>query len=162
MKRIILQLVCGTMLVSQQVSAQATVATNNYATNYFLGYNTTNGTNPLLFKTNGGNRMKINGDISYTVDGYSAVRNGYMLLGVSNNSMLDGSNIYSQKGAFSLLHLNGSGASYQEFGYRPWMQTGITFTKNADLSYFGLRKLSTDANEEDITETTIFILLKIS
>jgi hypothetical protein len=42
------------------------------------------------------------------------------------------------------------------------MKTGITFTANRDLSYIGLRKLSTDANEEDITETAIFISLKIS
>jgi len=61
--------------------------------------------------------------------------------------------LYSQKGAFSQLHINGEGSNYQEYGYRPWMKTGITLTGNRDLSYFGLRKLSTVASQEDITET---------
>ncbi len=110
---------------------------------------------PIYTITTGVNRMKLNGDITYPVNGYTGLRNGYLLLGSNGNSISDGQSLYTQKGAFSLLHLNGerqSGA-IQEFGYRPWMQTGITLTDNRDLSYIGLRKLSTNANEGDITET---------
>ncbi|MCO5260514.1 MAG: hypothetical protein M9916_10255 [Crocinitomicaceae bacterium] len=109
-------------------------------------------------------RMKINGDftnpiIQYTINGYGAGQGvnttGYMLLGVNNISMANGQSIYNTKGAFSLLHLNGIGNSVQEYGYRPWMKTGVTFTENEDLSYMGLRKLSTNPAEDDITETVI-------
>jgi hypothetical protein len=48
--------------------------------------------------------------------------------------------IYNDKGAYSLLHLNGT-APIQQNGYRPWMKTGITFTDNQDMSYFGLRQI---------------------
>lgn len=108
-------------------------------------------------------RMKLNGVFAtatspqYLINGYGSLQGvnttGYLLLGLNNNSMTTGANIYTDKGAFSLLHLNGPGSVYQEYGYRPWMQTGITLTGNKDLSYFGLRKLSTIATQEDITET---------
>jgi len=110
-------------------------------------------------------RMKLNGVFAtatspqYLINGYGSLQGvnttGYLLLGINNNSMTTGANIYTDKGAFSLLHLNGPGTVYQEYGYRPWMQTGITLTGNKDLSYFGLRKLSTIATQEDITETVV-------
>jgi hypothetical protein len=46
----------------------------------------------------------------------------------------------NNRGAFSLLHLNGNGI-VQEFGYRPWMKTGITLSDNNDMSYIGLRQV---------------------
>ncbi len=94
----------------------------------------------------------------YTINGFGWANgvntSGYMLIGWSNNSVTDPSkNIYQDKGAFSLLHLNGySPTEFQEYGYRPWMKTGITMTGNRDLSYFGLRQLGT---AEDFTETNI-------
>jgi hypothetical protein len=106
-------------------------------------------------------RMKVNGVFTgptqYSINGFTTGVNttGYVLIGQNNNSMSDGLSIYQNKGAFSLLHLNGPGTVYQEYGYRPWMQTGITLTGNKDLSYFGLRKLSTLAAQEDITETVL-------
>lgn len=119
---------------------------------------------PIYFITGGGlaqhRRMKINGDFGfgqYSINNYGTAQGvnttGYLLLGTNNTSMADGQNIYSEKGAFSLLHLNGEGSVFQEYGYRPWMKTGVTFTGNKDLSYFGLRKLSTNPSEEDLTET---------
>lgn len=108
-------------------------------------------------------RMKVNGIFTsqanqYSINGFGWNQNvnttGYVLIGNNNNSITDNSNIYANKGAFSLLHLNGATASngYQEFGYRPWMKTGITLTGNRDLSYIGLRQIGTI---EDITETVI-------
>ncbi|MDD2982365.1 MAG: hypothetical protein PHQ74_03165 [Crocinitomicaceae bacterium] len=119
----------------------------------FLGWNNTNGINPLLFKTNNTNRLKINGNLSYTLNGYAGARDGNLLIGLSNNLLSTGQNIFTgSSGAFSLLHINGPGSGVQEFGYRPWMQTGITFTDNNDLSYMGLRKVGSGF---DITETVI-------
>lgn len=117
----------------------------------------TGNNNPIYTQTNGVTRTKLNGNVSYLVNNYNGIRNGFMLLGASGTSITDGSNLYNQKGAFSLLHLSGVGVSggVQEYGYRPWMQTGITFTDNRDLSYFGMRKLSTQVSEEDISETVL-------
>lgn len=122
---------------------------------------------PIYFVTGGGladnRRMKLNGSFigigQYPINGYGAAAGvnttGYLLLGRNNNTMVGNLNVYTEMGAFSLLHLNGPGSQVQEYGYRPWMQTGITFTGNRDLSYFGLRKLSTNPTQEDITETVI-------
>ena len=71
-----------------------------------------------------------------------------MLIGNDGPLLTGAGNIYTAKGAFSLLHINGPGSGLQEYGYRPWMQTGITLTGNRDLSYFGLRQVGTG---EDIT-----------
>src|SRR5690554_510660 len=125
---------------------------NFWGANKFLGWNASNGTNPLLIKNNNVNRMKLNGNLNYAVDGYNTLRDGYLLLGIENNLMDGSGNIYTQSGAFSLLHLNGRGTEVQPYGYRPWMETGITFTGNRDLSYIGLRQVGI---ESDITETTI-------
>lgn len=109
---------------------------------------------PVHSITNNIFRMRLNPDISYVVNGFNASRNGYLLLGVNNNSMSGNGSMYTNnRGAYSLLHLNGPGNFAQEYGYRPWMQTGITFTGNNDLSYIGLRKLSTLPTEQDLSET---------
>ncbi|HTG56014.1 MAG TPA: hypothetical protein VL943_07100, partial [Niabella sp.] len=101
-------------------------------------------------------RSKLNATYTGTVNQYpingfgwgqGVNTTGYMLLGYNTNDL------YQNMGAFSLLHLNGqTSGSIQEFGYRPWMKTGVTLTDNADLSYFGLRQMGTGT---DITETAI-------
>jgi hypothetical protein len=104
-------------------------------------------------------RMKLNGNVNYGINGYTNVANpannigkdGYLLLGqggtINNPEPIYGSSL---QGAYSLLHLKG--LSINPAGYRPWMKTGITFTDNGDLSYFGLRPVN---NEWDITETVL-------
>jgi hypothetical protein len=113
---------------------------------------------PITFHTNNQTlRMKLNGSISYSINGIPAQnRDGYLLLGRNNDLMNTTTSIYDPNfGAYSLLHLNGIGTVAQQFGYRNWMHAGITLTGNRDLTYFGLRKLSTTVSDEDITETTI-------
>lgn len=108
---------------------------------------------PIYTITDNTYRTKLNGNVNYTLSGYAGNRNGNLLIGFNTNAISTGQSIYSSNlGAFSLLHINGPGSGLQEFGYRPWMQTGITFTGNRDLSYFGLRQVGTG---EDVTETTI-------
>lgn len=97
---------------------------------------------PLYFITGGTGsanyRTKLNANFTsvtqYTINGYGSSlinTSGYLLLGVDGTSITDNANLYAAKGAFSLLHLNGATASnsYQEYGYRPWMKTGLTFTE---------------------------------
>jgi hypothetical protein len=102
--------------------------------------------------TDNQNRMKLNGSVNYPVNGFGGQRDGYLLLGYSQNyatSLFTG----ATSGAYSQLHLNGPNGSFvQNGGYRPWMQTGVTFTDNDDLSYFGLRKVG---QGNDKTETIL-------
>ncbi len=133
----------------------------------FVGWNATqnfplqlrhNGSFPINVLTTNVFRMKINPTISYTVNNLlpAQARNGFVLIGNDGFSNQSGLTLAANNfGPYSLLHLNGEGTFVEDFGYRNWMRTGITFTGNRDLSYFGLRKLSTTPTEEDITETTI-------
>ncbi len=148
-----------------QQAASAWYRGGNYLAN--TGWNNnllgTAWNSPIYFITGGSTspfyRMKMNGIFDgpsqYNINGYGAAdlnTTGYILIGKNNSSITDNKSLYQDKGAFSQLHINGEGSSYQEYGYRPWMKTGITLTGNRDLSYFGLRKLGSG---EDITETTI-------
>lgn len=154
MKRVFLIFVL--FVTYTQIVAQSTTIGHAFVPGKHIGFDASNGVNPLFFRTNDINRMKINGILNYNVNTYAGARNGFVLIGISNNSITDGQNIYAaNKGAFSLLHLNGEGSGFQEFGYRPWMRTGVTFTSNRDMAYVGHRKLSTTENEEDLTEMVI-------
>ncbi|MCC7332956.1 MAG: hypothetical protein IT232_10145 [Flavobacteriales bacterium] len=102
------------------------------------GGNTIGGGNPNIFGTfwnspiytysNGVNRMIVNGDRTATIGavlgGFNVPTNGYV--GIGPNTL----NLWSTKGPFSLLHLNGGSVPgpVQDLGYRPWMQTGVSFT----------------------------------
>ncbi len=176
MKRII-QIVASIVLLTSNTSNAQTIPSqgNGNATSDFWsrsGNLPTTGANifgtrwnsPIYTITGGIStsnvRMKVNGDFlfntQYPIDNYNwgqqVNTSGYIGIGINNSSISNGQLFHNQKGAFSLLHINGPGSGFQEFGYRPWMQTGVTFTGNRDLSYFGLRKVGTG---EDITETTI-------
>ncbi|HXJ99916.1 MAG TPA: hypothetical protein VNJ50_13770 [Gelidibacter sp.] len=133
-------------LVTNALNAQSwnTNGNNINTSNWFGSINNVQ----ILTRTNNTNRMKLNGNLSYAIDGYNGNRNGNLLLGWQNTGTLYNPN----RGAYSLLHLNGEGTTLQEGGYRSWMKTGITFTGNNDLSYIGLRQVGTGT---DITETTI-------
>ena len=107
---------------------------------------------PIYTVTNGVNRMKLNGSLNYTIDGYNVARSGYLLLGAGappSTALFNNPNL----GAYSQLHLTGrNGAFIQTGGHRPWMETGITFTDNQDLSYIGLRKVGSGL---DITSNNL-------
>jgi Chaperone of endosialidase len=116
---------------------------------------------PIYSLTNNAFRTKLNGDFvsgtQYSINGFGwpAVNtSGYLLLGEDNPTQFGGGSIYGSKGAFSLLHLNGaqspSAVFTQEFGYRPWMKTGITFTGNTDLMYLGVRTLTTAPEQSEM------------
>ncbi|MBI3502669.1 MAG: hypothetical protein HY063_12835 [Bacteroidetes bacterium] len=135
----------------------------------------TNFNSPIYWGTNGnlasntgsGLKMKLNGlftaGTQYPINGYptaafpapstSVNTTGYLLLsinnlGVSGNPIMGTQN----QGAFSQLHLNGDGTFVQEFGYRPWMKTGVTFTSNNDLMYVGHKR---NGIGTDITDAVV-------
>ena len=121
---------------------------------------------PIYTYSDSQRRMKLNGSFNggtqYTIEGYTFAQgvntSGYLLLGQDGATQNGNPSLFDSKGAFSMLHLNGiqnsgGGGFVQEFGYRPWMQTGVTFTGNNDLMYFGIRRLATgqDLSEMGIT-----------
>lgn len=178
MKQYILALVAGfiigTPVLAQQPPTSIgasdpnnTLYWSRTGNNPFLSQNNIFGTlwnSPIYTRSNSANRMKLNGNFGatgvtaqYALNGYGWTQNvntsGYLLIGQDVPLQTNFQSIYTSKGAFSLLHLNGSGTQVQELGYRPWMQTGITLTGNNDLSYFGLRQIGTDIL--DRTETVL-------
>ena len=120
----------------------------------------TNQNRPILFETNSTSRVKVNQTYTstanqYTINGFGwnpgnptlhVNTSGYVGIGENTN------NLWSNKGPFSLLHLNGNNPSgvYQEIGYRPWMKIGMTVTSNSDLMYLGHR-----ANAFDVTDAVL-------
>lgn len=103
----------------------------------------------LFFGTNSILRSKLNGTVSYALNGLGSIaRDGYLLVG--QDDLLTGGTLYGAgRGAFTLLHLNGNnpGGFVQEFGYRDWMQTGVTLTDNDDRAYIGMRQVAGEAND---------------
>jgi hypothetical protein len=106
---------------------------------------------PIYTHTNGINRMIVNGDKTPTLNGFNVNTSGYVGIGNPNYSpLVGGGPMWSTQGPFSLLHLNGDGGG-QENGYRPWMQTGITFTEGFDLSYVGNRVVDGVGDRNEFT-----------
>lgn len=111
---------------------------------------------PFYFRVGGTNlttdiRMKINPAFAtsdqYGINGFTRATgvntNGYVGIGANSKlNLWSTDRLWSNRGPFSMLHLNGGGTFVQELGYRPWMQTGITFTSNNDLAYIGHRNTS--------------------
>lgn len=154
MKKITLTLFLG--LTSLQLISQISQPNNGYTAGNFVGFNATNGINPLLFRTNNINRVRLNGTygVQPIINGYGTAQgvntSGYLGISPGTGASL---NWLSTNTPFSQLHLVGrNGAFIQGFGFRPWMQTGVTLTDNQDLSYFGLRQVD---GLIDVTETVI-------
>jgi hypothetical protein len=138
-KLTVLALTCFTINVffaqTPPTAGNSSTSNNNFWTR--AGNNADQGGNvfgtrynsPIYFITGGptpiNRRMKLNGNFNvgqYPINGYGAAAGvnttGYLLIGRNNNSMLNPQlNIYENMGAFSLLHLNGEGSVFQEYGY---------------------------------------------
>lgn len=135
-------LLAAIMILSQvSLNAQWLLTGNTPSTTQFLG---TINNEFLRIRTNNQFRMKINPTINYQVNLLGLQpRDGFTLIGRNTSNGGGTGMIYDNNwGAYSLLHLNGEGTFVEEWGYRNWMQTGITLTGNRDLSYIGLNKLT--------------------
>lgn len=108
----------------------------------------TSWSSPLYFQTNNNLKLKINGTVSYPINGQNANRSGFALLtnnptaisyegSIGTNPMTN-----SSFGAYSLLHLIGDESpNVQTDGYRNWMRNGITFSNNFDAGFIGVRRM---------------------
>ncbi len=155
MKKILFVIFCTLASLAKAQQVPTGLGSQTINQNWSRNGNTGNGSTPTnanIFGTawnspiytisNGLIRMKLNGTYAignqYSVNGFTTLNStinttGYLGLGLNTG------NIWNTKGPFSMLHLNGNGSFVQELGYRPWMQTGITFTSNSDMAYIGHR-----------------------
>ncbi len=137
-------------LVSQQAFSQASQADNNGGFGSFLGWNA--GANQVLEVKNEANqpiqwftdaiqRMMLQETATYGIGQYNGqVKEGALLL------CPDVAQFYTNgaPGPYSLLHLAAEDGNASEDSYRPWMNTGITFTGNRDHGYVGQKAGATD------------------
>ena len=109
----------------------------------------------FYFRTGADLRMKLNGPVSYPINGYNRVRQGFLLL-TNNSDALAYENSLGQSpmnlsnyGAFSLLHLIGDESNnVQTDGYRSWMRNGLLFSNNFDAGFIGVRKMNLTTGDD--------------
>ena len=143
--------VSSSTLSAQGLANKWDINGNTTTPGNFLG---TVNNQPLNFRTNGIQRMKLNGSVTYNINGFNAARDGYLWLGP--DAPVGTGTYYNNKGAFSMLHLNGTTTlAAIELGYRPWMKTGVTFTENSDLMYVGRKSSGTNPATADQTDAVI-------
>ncbi|MGQ0830009.1 MAG: hypothetical protein ACT4ON_16600 [Bacteroidota bacterium] len=65
------------LIMQLQVLAQSTTVGNNFAAANFLGWNNTNGVNPLPFRTNDIFRMRLNGNQTATINTFNVNTSGF-------------------------------------------------------------------------------------
>ena len=101
------------MCISLNGFSQSSSALNSHVAGRYLGWDNFSSINPLLFKTVGINRMKLNGNYTsgtnqYPIDGFTfgltptnINTSGYLLLGPENTN----GTFYTTKGAYSALNI---------------------------------------------------------
>lgn len=134
MKRIILTGLA--LIIANQIFSQSTdggFTGNNWGANKFLGWNNTNGVNPLLFRTNNLTRIRLNGNQTANISFINQNTSGY--LGISP------SGYFNTNSPWSMLHLEGPNNTIFTGGqWRSWMKTGLFMRENSDAMYVGLKQ----------------------
>ncbi|MCW5900451.1 MAG: hypothetical protein KIT10_14395 [Flavobacteriales bacterium] len=148
------------LLTTGKVAGQVTTANNvaNAGTD-FLGWDNTFPANNFP--------LRVRHDLNQPIEWYTAavrllllLQNATYAIGpfggqVKNGALLlspDVDQFYGNgaPGPYSLLHLAAANNNAQQDSYRPWMNTGITFTGNDDQGYIGQK-----AGELDYTDLVI-------
>jgi hypothetical protein len=118
-----------------KLHSQATngnTANNIFNSNYFLGWSNTNGANPLFTKTNGINRMRLNGTQTEVISLVPTNTSGF--LGLSDSPF------FSTNSPWAMLHLEGpNNTPFTGGQWRTWMKTGLFMRENSD----GINQLKT-------------------
>jgi hypothetical protein len=109
----------------------------------------------FYFRTGSDLRMKLNGPVSYPINGYNRDRQGFLLLTNNPDAIAYENSIgqnpmnQSNYGAFSLLHLIGDESNnVQTDGYRSWMRNGLLFSNNFDAGFIGVRKMNLTTGDD--------------
>jgi hypothetical protein len=132
----------------KESNAQSTTVSNFWGLNRFLGWNASNGTNPLLFKTNNITRMRLNGA------NLPQISQGYLGISPRPLPFLAPLTWFDNNSPLSMVHLYGTN-NVQNFGvggvWRSWMQSGIFINENSDAMYVGMKPNTNSAifNQSD-------------
>ena len=130
-KRILMSILIGIHCV-QSALTQSSFADNNWTAPRFLGYNATNGANPLQFRTNNLIRMRLNGTHTNNYFGYNHDVSGHFGIGLNN--------YFATETPLTMLHLEGDNNTPFNGGqFRDWMRTGVFMRENSDAMYVGMK-----------------------
>jgi hypothetical protein len=112
----------------------------------FLGWNNTNGVNPLFFRTNAITRMRLNGEETHNYLG-----SGYML-DVKGHFGIGLNNYFAGKTPLTMLHLEGPNNTIFDGGQlRTWMKTGMFARENSDFMYVGMKPVGTNRSDAAVS-----------
>lgn len=130
-------------LVTQQAFSQVTQTNNNGGAGSFLGWNAganqvlevrNDANQPIEWYTEGIRRMLLQESLSYTIGPFPGqAKDGALLICPKVDNLFSN----GAPGPYSLLHLAATDDNAQMDSYRPWMNTGVTFTGNKDHGYIG-------------------------
>src|SRR6218665_650497 len=100
----------------------------------YIGWNNTNGANPLPFLTNNINRMRLNGTQMATINLVTG-QNVSGFLGIAPNGY------FANNTPATMLHLYGPNNTTYGIGggWRQWMSTGMFVNENSDALYVGMK-----------------------
>jgi hypothetical protein len=153
MKKLILLGSLAFFLFGTACFGQSSSATNNSTgATQFLGFNGIGGGGPKILElrnnynlpinmfTNASHRIKINANLTTTVNGVNKQFNGFV--GISPNGY------FNTNTPWSMLHLDGSNnTSFPGGGWRQWMNTGTFMRENSDGMYVGLKQEGTNRSD---------------
>lgn len=122
----------GISLIGNSQSTNGTIANNNYNAIGFIGWTNTNGANPLNFRTNNINRMRLNGNETNNYFGFSHDVTGHLGIGLDN--------YFATNTPLTMLHLEGKNTTPFTAGqFRGWMRTGLFTRETSDAMYVGMK-----------------------
>lgn len=116
------------------IYGQASTDNNTFGLTKYLGYNATNGINPLFTRTNNINRLRLNGNQTALINGVNQNVAGYFGIAPSGH--------FTSNSPWAMLHLEGPNSTpFVGNGWRSWMQTGLLMKEESDQMYVGLRRM---------------------
>jgi hypothetical protein len=119
-------------LISIKGDSQSS-SNNIWTPSKYLGYNASNGVNPLEFRTNNIFRLRLNGNTNAIINGVLKNVNGFV--GIAPNGW------FAANTPVTMLHLYGPNNTLFGIGggYRSWMSSGMLVNENSDAIYVGMK-----------------------
>ncbi|WP_343635835.1 tail fiber domain-containing protein [Fluviicola sp.] len=130
------------LLFNQEANSQSSSATNAFVGGRYLGWDNFSGVNPLLFRTAGATRMRLNGDeiLNYLGTNFMVDVRGHFGIGVNN--------YFATETPLTMLHLEGPNNTIFNGGqFRGWMKTGVLSRENSDAMYVGMKPQGTNRSD---------------
>lgn len=119
---------------------QSTSNNNVYLASKYLGFDASNGVNPLFFRTNNITRMRLNGEEThnYLGTGFPVDVKGHLGIGFNG--------YFQNNTPLTMLHLEGptNVPMFNGGQLRAWMKTGLFARESSDFMYVGMKPVGTN------------------